>query len=132
YSPDGKQIVFYREKGDQQDQVWTLDLTSRKEERITDGTGHNFFPFYLPDGRIAWSGQPGPKDSTQPPRLWIPGKDGKLTPFGPGKMFFARASQDGKEMLFVTQDPVEKKIYRQPLAGGEAKLVLDVRPLGGK
>ena len=25
-SPDGKRVVFYREKGDDHDQVWTLDL----------------------------------------------------------------------------------------------------------
>ena len=33
-----------------------VDLRSGTESRVTDGSGHNFYPTFLPDGRIAWSG----------------------------------------------------------------------------
>lgn len=130
YSPDGTEIVFYRERGDEQDQIWVLDLKTHRERRITDGTGHNFFPFYLPDGRLAWSGQPGPKGSAAPRRLWVREASGEARAFGPAGIFFARVAGDGSETLFLLQDSEEKKIYRLGSAGGEAAVVVDVRKLG--
>lgn len=116
-------------KGDQQDQGWTLDLEKRTERRITDGTGHHFFPFYHPDGRMSWSGQPGPKDSKSPRRLWIRETSGKLTPAGPENIFFARVTPDGQEVLYLLRDSGERRVYRLPLAGGKPSTVVDGRKL---
>jgi dipeptidyl aminopeptidase/acylaminoacyl peptidase len=126
---NARQLLFYREKGDQQHQIWTLDLEMRAERRITDGTGHHFFPFDLPDGRMAWSGQPGPKGSKSPRRLWIREASGKLRPVGPENVYFARATPDGKEILYLLGDSGERRIYRLPLAGGEPATVVDGRQL---
>ena len=113
-SPDGRRIAFYREKGDNHDQVWTLDLATGRETRITDGTGHNFFPAFLPDGRIAYSGQPDGGER----RLMVVSKDGaRIEPLGPPGIFFARWSPDGTEVLFLGGGPDKGEIKRMVADG---------------
>ena len=124
FSPDGKRIVFYRELGDQHDQIWTLDLTTGHQTRITDGTGHNFFPAFLPDGRIEFSGQPDRGER----RLTVISKDGaRFEPLGPPKIFFARWSPDGSEVLYLTGG--EKLVRRMAADGTGVQAVLDIESL---
>lgn len=109
FSPDGKRIVFYLEKGDKHDQIWTLDLATGAGTRITDGTGHNIFPTFLPDGRIAYSGQPDGGER----RLIVVSKDGKRSePLGPPGIFIARWSPDGSEVLFLGGGPDKGEVRR--------------------
>lgn len=42
YSPDGKSIVYISDKSGS-DNVWTMDLSSKKEHQITKEKKHNFF-----------------------------------------------------------------------------------------
>src|SRR5436190_2054960 len=51
WSPDGRQLVYYAERGDQQDQVWVLNADGSGPRLLTGGTGHNIFPAFAPDGR---------------------------------------------------------------------------------
>ena len=121
FSPDGRRVVFYRETGDQHDQVWTLDLATGREERITDGSGHNIFPVFLPDGRIAYSGQPDGGER----RLVVVSADGaRREPLGPAKIFYARWSPDGREVLFLIQDG-KGQIHRMTADGSGVAVRLD-------
>lgn len=50
YSPDGKSLVFISDKSGS-DNIWTLDLGTRKDKQITKDKKHNFFSAeWTPDG----------------------------------------------------------------------------------
>jgi Tol biopolymer transport system component len=125
FSRDGRRLVFYREKGDRHDQVWTLDLATKREARVTDGTGHSFFPSFRSDGRIYFSGEAGGER-----RLVVASADGKrFAPLGPAGIFMARWSPDGKEILFLVEKG-EGKIFRMGADGQGMAVRLDTAPLG--
>jgi Tol biopolymer transport system component/imidazolonepropionase-like amidohydrolase len=42
YSPDGKQLVYISDKSGS-DNIWTLDLATKKEKQVTEEKKHNFF-----------------------------------------------------------------------------------------
>ncbi len=50
YSPDGKSLVFISDKSGS-DNIWTLDLETRKDKQVTKDKKHNFFSAeWTPDG----------------------------------------------------------------------------------
>ncbi|QCW99356.1 amidohydrolase family protein [Aggregatimonas sangjinii] len=50
YSPDGKSLVFISDKSGS-DNIWTIDLASKKETQVTEEKKHNFFSAeWTPDG----------------------------------------------------------------------------------
>ncbi|WP_103071515.1 amidohydrolase family protein [Aquimarina sediminis] len=50
YSPDGKSIVFISDKSGS-DNIWTLDLSTKKDKQVTKEKKHNFFSAeWTPDG----------------------------------------------------------------------------------
>jgi Tol biopolymer transport system component len=51
WSPDGSTIAI---SGGDHRTVWTVDVNSTAMTQITDGAEHAHFPWYLPDGRLAW------------------------------------------------------------------------------
>jgi Tol biopolymer transport system component len=51
WSPDGSTIAI---SGGDHRTVWTVDVNSTSMTQITDGVEHTHFPWYLPDGRLAW------------------------------------------------------------------------------
>lgn len=129
-SPDGKQLVFFREVGDHHDQVWTLDLASGRQTRVTDGSGHNIFPAFLPDGRIAYSGLPDGGE-----RRWLAGPPrGPFAAIGPPGIWVARWPADGKTILFTLrgngpQAAEDLRILRMNPDGSGVTPVLDAGAL---
>ena len=51
WSPDGSTIAI---SGGDHRTIWTVDVQSTQMTQITDGVEHTHFPWYLPDGRLAW------------------------------------------------------------------------------
>src|SRR4029453_8731114 len=51
WSPDGQTIAI---SGGDPPTIWTVDVGSAAMTQITDGLEHTHFPWYLPDGRLAW------------------------------------------------------------------------------
>ncbi len=59
WSPDGKKIVYYLEKGDGRDQIWLTDPEGSFHTNLTNDTStHNYFPSWLDDKTIAYTQSP--------------------------------------------------------------------------
>ena len=52
WSPDGKSIAFVR--GDKMQQIWVIDVATRKERRLTSRSRQNIDPDWGKDGRIVY------------------------------------------------------------------------------
>jgi len=50
WSPDAKQIAFWRDPGDGRPQIWVLDLASGQSTAVTDGASPEAQPSWSPDG----------------------------------------------------------------------------------
>lgn len=51
WAPDGASIAI---SGGDHRTIWTVDVNNTAMTQITDGLEHTHFPWYLPDGRLAW------------------------------------------------------------------------------
>jgi Tol biopolymer transport system component len=51
WAPDGRTIAI---SGGDHRTIWTVDVNNTAMTQITDGLEHTHFPWYLPDGRLAW------------------------------------------------------------------------------
>ncbi|MDA2925544.1 LpqB family beta-propeller domain-containing protein, partial [Acidobacteria bacterium AH-259-L09] len=119
WSPDGKQIAFYKYgAGDGRRSLWLLDVDDGRLTQVFEGPNseHTFFhPSWSPDGkRIAWSSRdgtgtpdgfelrfmgltPGEKPKAIQPNVGSPAKL---------PMFYPKWAPDGKKMVFVTGTPI--------------------------
>ena len=52
WSPDGKKIAFVR--GDKTQQIWVIDVSTKKERRLTSRSRQNIDPDWGKDGRIVY------------------------------------------------------------------------------
>jgi len=111
-SPDGKQLVFVSSRGSGSNDIWVLDLTTRKSRNLTDAPGGDYRPSWSPDGKwIAFSSDRDTKiqyatgrwEQLHPVSLYVIQADGKglrrLTAAGK----FAGSpkwSGDGKRIVF--------------------------------
>ena len=111
-SPDGKQLAFVSSRGSGSNDIWVLDLGTRKSRNLTDAPGGDFRPSWSPDGKwIAFSSDRDTKilyakgrwEHLHPVSLYVIQADGKglrrLTPEGK----FAGSpkwSPDGKRVVF--------------------------------
>ena len=51
FSPDGKRIVYYAEKGDSKDQIWVMNVDGSNQTLLTNNLGHNIYPGWSPNGK---------------------------------------------------------------------------------
>jgi Tol biopolymer transport system component len=59
FSPNGKKIVYYLEKGDNRDQIYITDIDGKRHKNLTaDTTTHNFYPSWCGD-KILYTQSPG-------------------------------------------------------------------------
>ena len=97
WSPDGKQLVYYLERGDNKDQVWSMNADGSDSKLLTANIGHNFYPSWTADGkRIVFTSN---RDGKQ--QLYTMNADGSdVKPLGI-ESFAVRYSPDGKRMVYA-------------------------------
>lgn len=62
WSPDGSHIAFVGDQDDGNDEIYVIELASKRIERITDSPGRDLWPEWSPDGdRIAYQHHIGAK-----------------------------------------------------------------------
>ncbi len=116
WSKDGKRIVYYSDKGDRKDQIWIMNADGSIQTRLTDGSGHNIFPSFSPDGKRIILSRRDEKDADKSyvdaSYLFTMNADGsKLAPLSQINSFFARFSPDGKKIAFIMGNLPANAIY---------------------
>ena len=129
WSKDGKKIVYYSDKGDKKDQIWIMNADGSNQIRLTNGSGHNIFPSFSPDGkRIIFSRRnhsDAEKSYVDASYLFVMNADGSnLVPLSEINSFFARFSPDGKKIAFVMGKFPANAIYIASADGSDIKKVL--------
>jgi eukaryotic-like serine/threonine-protein kinase len=123
YSPDGKRIAFYSNRGGSV-QIWTANADGSQAAPLTsmDAFATTGTPRWSPDGqRIAFDSNAG-----GPYHVYVVGADGgkprALTSGGAGN-FVATWSPDGRWIYFSSARSGKEQIWRVPPEGGEAEQV---------
>jgi Tol biopolymer transport system component len=90
WSPDGKEVLYYLEKGDQKDQVWIIGADGAGATNVTHDEEHNIFPGWGPKGRLVFS----VKDRI----VSMPRAGGPKTEIKGTSGYWARVSPDGSKI----------------------------------
>jgi len=118
FSPDGKSLVYSRPVGGVQ-QVFRLDLATRRSSQFTTSPGDKANPTSSPDGsRIVYS-----SNATGTMQVYtIPAGGGpeKMLTNGFERMYHAFFSPDGR---WIYVQPSHRNIYRLPADGGKLEPV---------
>ncbi len=119
FSPDGKKILYYVDKGDRKDQIWVMNADGSGAIMLTGNIGHNFFPCWSADGKkiIFTSIREGDQRG-----LYLMNADGtNVTRWGTSNGFMARFSPDGKRVAYVVGEFPKSGIYIANADGSNVK-----------
>ncbi|MBS1718094.1 MAG: PD40 domain-containing protein [Armatimonadetes bacterium] len=92
WSMDGKHIVYFRELGDQKDQIYVIDADGSHEKHISKSDQHNYYPAFLPNGDISYTNPQAPNER----RVIVTSPDGEQKSVWPYPSFLLRWSASGK------------------------------------
>ena len=102
WAPEGDQIVYFFEKGDNRDQIWLTDSKGSFHTNLTnDTTTHNFYPSWIDKNTIVYT--------------WSPNNIMTMKTDGTNKQkiegvnsFLVRYNPATKKAVYVTQSPDSK------------------------
>lgn len=106
WSFDGKQIAYYREIGDNKDQVHVMNADGTGDRRISKADQHNFYPAFLPSGDLSYTNPPEPTAQ----RVVIVSPDGTEKSVWPYPSFMIRWSKDGRA-AFVAGPQMKHSVF---------------------
>jgi len=99
WSPDGRYLTYYLEKGDGQDQIHVMNADGSGDLNVTNNTFNNVFPGWTPDGRVIYGQGVKGKPTT---RVFTVDRDGKnKQPLLNLDSFYARFSSDGAKIAYI-------------------------------
>jgi len=115
WSTDGSTLYFLSGKGDQNHDIWKMNLKDGATAQLTVGQLYHFDVAAGPDGRLAYSGnQSGNYE------IWLWAPDEKPRPLTDHPALDARPSwsPDGRVLLFESTRGGVSHIWRLSVAGG--------------
>jgi TolB protein len=128
---DGKQLIFTGQRNDNYD-IWTIDIATKKETRLTEAPTLDDGPEYTPDGK--WIYFNSVRTGTM--KLWRMKTDGsneEQVTFDEYNDWFPHFSPDGKWMVYISFpkdiDPSSHPFYQKcylrimPTAGGVPRTI---------
>ncbi len=126
WSPDGKKIIYMGDRNKQQD-IWSLDIATKKETALTNTPTLDDGPEYTPDGKHIYFNSV----RTGTMKIWRMNSDGsnqEQVTFDQYNDWFPHISPDGKQILYIsfppdinpTEHPFYKKVLLRlmPTSGG--------------
>lgn len=106
WSPSGKQLVYYKDKGDSMDKVYVFDLSWATEHLITKDSLDNYYPSWTPDGKIIYSFADRIHKQSEVSGLCSIKADGTdRERIGTIKPWFARMAPDGTKIAYTKPNP---------------------------
>lgn len=131
WSPDGKQLLFMGERNKQQD-IWAIDIATKKEIQLTNTPTLDDGPEYSPDGKFIYFNSV----RTGTMKLWRMkpnGSNQEQVTFDEYNDWFAHFSPDGKQIVYIsfpkeiepTSHPFYKKVCLKmmPANGGIPQII---------
>lgn len=131
WSPDGKKLVFTGNRNNQWD-IWTIDVATRKETQLTETTTLDDGPEYSPDGKYIYFNSV----RTGTMKIWRMKADGseeEQVTFDEYNDWFPHFSPDGKWIVYLsfpkeidpTTHPFYQRVYLRlmPAQGGVPKTI---------
>jgi Tol biopolymer transport system component len=119
WSKDGKHIVFFRELGDQKDQICLMNPDGTNLRRLSESSMHNFYPDFGPGRVISYTVANGEKDK----RIVICNDRGKVQSVFPYRTSRLRWSPDGKLAIFATGEFPMTALYVSNANGSNPRRV---------
>jgi Tol biopolymer transport system component len=114
WSAKENKIIYFRERGDQRDKIFVMDMTTKKETIVTDDTLHNVYPGWFPDGKTICYTASDPHGKNPEARqiigMDVKSKQKHLIENTAGA-FNARISANGKQIAFINGGWPQSQIY---------------------
>ncbi len=128
WSPFGKNITFYLEKGDHKDQIYVMNLDKVLPENITNDDANNIYPGWTPDGSIVYSST----FEDDKPKAYTISPDGtqKKELLGISSNF-VRYSPDGTKIAFITKSDDGSNVTVMNPNGTQAQQLIDLKVFMG-
>lgn len=134
WSPNGDQILFVSNRGEDPDRffnydVFTVNVGDGRIKPLTSTRSAEYRPTWSPDGRaVAFQATTRPLTSSETTmedtHVWVMAADGsgrREVCVLDNRQGDPEWSADGQALYFTVQERGSRVLYRQPVAGGEAK-----------
>jgi Tol biopolymer transport system component len=127
-SADGKSIIYQLEDGNNRTSIWRVTIDGGKPELLVDAESSR--PALSPDGQLL-AYRSGPATATGSPKLAVMNLADRLirqfdVPTVTSARYF-RWSSDGKSIVYADSTAGSSRLFSQPMAGGEPKLLAEFK-----
>ena len=140
WAPNGQEIAFLTNRDADHDEFFNYDLyvmkvADRSIRRITASESNEYHPRWSPDGRMlafqaTKRGLTDRETTMEDTHAWIVNADGtgrREVGTIDNRQGPPEWTPDGRALLFTVQERGMVRLYRQPVAGGKAEVVVNER-----
>lgn len=126
WSRDGRRIVFFSDRSGV-DQLYVLDLATRRHRQLTFGPARHNSASFAPDGKRIAMMRAEPNGKADVFVLGLPDRLVRITRTGPqfGTPMF---SPDGRTLLFQMPTPAGSRLFLAPADGSAEPRPIEFRP----